>query len=99
MSREDLRIKLLRIVTGQIKSYIQDHPDHFAPYALATAPQSIAKRVAHELFAKGVTFDKSLIDLARRATEASPPTGGRYTSSPPRPFAIEHKKRRFSRRH
>jgi hypothetical protein len=91
MSREDTRIKLLRMVQGQVKSYIADHPDHFAPYALDTAPKSIAKRIAHELIAKGLTFDPKLISTLKQADFRR---AARSDRQPPRPFEVAYKRRR-----
>lgn len=100
MSREDIRIKIIRMVQGQVKSYIQDHPDHFAPYAIPTAPQSIAKRVAHELVAKGLVFDKELIATLKRAdlAKSNPPTPRPRTNSNTRfstPPVVLKKRKRF----
>lgn len=63
--REDIHIKLLRIITGQVRSYINDHPEHVASFAIHTMPGSIAKRVAGELLAKGVVFDDATISHIR----------------------------------
>lgn len=86
MSREDIRLKLLRMVSGQVRSYIADHPDHFAPYAIPTAPSSLAKRIAHELVSKGIDFSPALI----AKTEYRRPAKPHKTS-----FAVVKKKRRL----
>lgn len=91
MSRENLRIKLLRMVSGQVRSYVNDHPDSIAPFAIATIHNSLAKRIAHELIAKGLVFDPHAIRALRaqeRAHEARP--AHRTSAS----YKVEKKKRR-----
>jgi len=49
-------VKLMRMVSGQVRSYINDHPSSVHPMAISTMPNSIAKRVVGELVSKGVTI-------------------------------------------
>jgi len=102
MARENLRLKLLRMVSGQVRSYIADHPQAIHPHFVGTIHNSLSKRIAHELLAKGLVFDQRAIRALRASELAEPPVA--QTASPsspphhsrphPRPFKVEHRKRR-----
>lgn len=83
MSRDSVRIKLHRMVAGQVKDYINQHPDHIHPNVIPTLPNSIAKRVANELASKGVRID------ARLSSGDWPPTRAK-------PLIVETKKRKLT---
>jgi hypothetical protein len=57
MRREKIRNKLHKMISGQVQSYINDHPEHIHPNVVPTLPGSLAKRISGELAAKGFVFD------------------------------------------
>lgn len=74
--KDPLARALYRIVMGQVRSYIHDHPDHVKDYAKRSMPISIAKRVVGDLMSEATTEHlRGVVEAKYGSASASTPAG------------------------